>query len=256
MRRLLTYLRPYRRTGGVWRSPPSSANSVLRAGAAVPDQARDRPLHSGARPVRARRRRRALPRRRIVLSFLLEYVQTWMMQLTGQRIMFDLRMQIFGHLQRLDLRFYDRNPVGRLMTRVTTRRGRAERAVHRRRRLGVRRRVHAARHHGDAGLDGLAAGARRLLGAAADRRWSRSGSAATCASRTARCARWIARINAFLQERITGHGHGAAVPAGGARLRGLRRDRSRAPRRQRRVDLLLRGVLSGDRAGQRAARRR
>ena len=40
--------------------------------------------------------------------------------MTGQRIMFDLRMQVFSHLQRLDLRFYDRNPVGRLMTRVTT----------------------------------------------------------------------------------------------------------------------------------------
>ncbi|MBI4263823.1 MAG: ABC transporter ATP-binding protein [Acidobacteria bacterium] len=53
-------------------------------------------------------------------SFALEYVQTWTMQMTGQRIMFDLRMQIYRHLQRLDLRFYDRNPVGRLMTRVTT----------------------------------------------------------------------------------------------------------------------------------------
>jgi ATP-binding cassette subfamily B protein len=40
--------------------------------------------------------------------------------MTGQRIMFDLRMQVYGHLQKLDLRFYDRNPVGRLMTRVTT----------------------------------------------------------------------------------------------------------------------------------------
>ncbi len=53
-------------------------------------------------------------------SFTLEYVQTYTMQLTGQRVMFDLRMQIYGHLQRLDVRFYDRNPVGRLMTRVTT----------------------------------------------------------------------------------------------------------------------------------------
>ena len=42
------------------------------------------------------------------------------MQVTGQRIMFDMRMQIYSHLQRLDLRDYDRNPVGRLMTRVTT----------------------------------------------------------------------------------------------------------------------------------------
>ncbi len=53
-------------------------------------------------------------------SFALEYVQTWVMQLTGQRIMYDLRMQIYAHLQRLDLRFFDRNPVGRLMTRVTS----------------------------------------------------------------------------------------------------------------------------------------
>jgi ATP-binding cassette subfamily B protein len=53
-------------------------------------------------------------------SFALDYVQTWLLQLTGQRIMFDMRMQIYEHLQRLDLQFYDRNPVGRLMTRVTT----------------------------------------------------------------------------------------------------------------------------------------
>ena len=53
-------------------------------------------------------------------SFLLEFLQTWILQMTGQRIMFDLRGQIYGHLQRLDVPFYDRNPVGRLMTRVTT----------------------------------------------------------------------------------------------------------------------------------------
>ncbi|HEY9464834.1 MAG TPA: ABC transporter ATP-binding protein [Vicinamibacterales bacterium] len=56
----------------------------------------------------------------LVASFILEYIQTWTMQATGQRIMFDMRMQMIEHLQRLDLRFYDRNPVGRLMTRVTT----------------------------------------------------------------------------------------------------------------------------------------
>ena len=53
-------------------------------------------------------------------SFALEFLQTWTLQMTGQRIMFDMRMQIYGHLQRLDVQFYDRNPVGRLMTRVTT----------------------------------------------------------------------------------------------------------------------------------------
>jgi ATP-binding cassette subfamily B protein len=56
----------------------------------------------------------------LVASFAAEYVQTWTLQLTGQRIMYDLRMVIYRHLQRLDLRYYDRNPVGRLMTRVTS----------------------------------------------------------------------------------------------------------------------------------------
>jgi ATP-binding cassette subfamily B protein len=56
----------------------------------------------------------------LVIAFGAEYVQTWTLLMTGQRIMFDLRMVIYGHLQRLDLRYYDRNPVGRLMTRVTS----------------------------------------------------------------------------------------------------------------------------------------
>jgi ATP-binding cassette subfamily B protein len=56
----------------------------------------------------------------LVLSFGLDYLQTWLMQMTGQRIMYDLRMQIYGRLQALDVRFFDRNPVGRLMTRVTS----------------------------------------------------------------------------------------------------------------------------------------
>jgi ATP-binding cassette, subfamily B, multidrug efflux pump len=56
----------------------------------------------------------------ILFGFLLGYVQTYLMQLTGQRIMVDLRLQIFSHLQRLPLAFFDKNPVGRLMTRVTT----------------------------------------------------------------------------------------------------------------------------------------
>lgn len=56
----------------------------------------------------------------LVGSFLLEYLQTWVLQTTGQRIMFDLRTQIYGHLQKIDVQYYDRNPVGRLMTRVTS----------------------------------------------------------------------------------------------------------------------------------------
>jgi ATP-binding cassette, subfamily B, multidrug efflux pump len=56
----------------------------------------------------------------LVASFLCEFVQTYLLQFIGQRIMFDLRAAIYGHLQRLDVAFYDRNPVGRMMTRVTT----------------------------------------------------------------------------------------------------------------------------------------
>jgi ATP-binding cassette subfamily B multidrug efflux pump len=53
-------------------------------------------------------------------SFAFEFAQMYIMQYTGQLAMFDLRKQLMAHLQRLDLAFYDRNPVGRLVTRVTT----------------------------------------------------------------------------------------------------------------------------------------
>jgi ATP-binding cassette subfamily B protein len=53
-------------------------------------------------------------------SFVSEFGQMYLMQYTGQLAMFDLRRQLMEHLQRLDLGFYDRNPVGRLVTRVTT----------------------------------------------------------------------------------------------------------------------------------------
>ncbi len=56
----------------------------------------------------------------LVLSFGLEFIQTYLMQWTGQKIMFDLRSQLFRHLQRMQVAFFDRNPVGRLVTRVTS----------------------------------------------------------------------------------------------------------------------------------------
>jgi len=54
----------------------------------------------------------------LILS--LEFVQAYLMQWAGQKIMFDLRSQIFRHLQRMSVAFFDRNPVGRLVTRVTS----------------------------------------------------------------------------------------------------------------------------------------
>jgi ATP-binding cassette subfamily B multidrug efflux pump len=56
----------------------------------------------------------------LVASFLFDFLQTYYMQWTGQKVMFDLRSQIFRHLQRMHLAFFDRNPVGRLVTRVTS----------------------------------------------------------------------------------------------------------------------------------------
>jgi ATP-binding cassette subfamily B multidrug efflux pump len=56
----------------------------------------------------------------LLITFGLELVQTYLMQWTGQKIMFDLRSQIFRHIQRMHVAFFDRNPVGRLVTRVTS----------------------------------------------------------------------------------------------------------------------------------------
>ena len=56
----------------------------------------------------------------LIFTFALEFVQTYLMQWTGQKVMFDLRSQIFRHLQYMHVGFFDKNPVGRLVTRVTT----------------------------------------------------------------------------------------------------------------------------------------
>jgi ATP-binding cassette, subfamily B, multidrug efflux pump len=118
MRRLLGYLRPYRRT--------VAGAFVAMIGAALLQLAQpyllkvaiDRYIAAGDL---AGLNRIGLLFLAILLgSFGLEFAQTYTMQVIGQRIMFDLRMQIYRHLQRLDLAFFDRNPVGRLMTRVTT----------------------------------------------------------------------------------------------------------------------------------------
>jgi ATP-binding cassette subfamily B protein len=118
MRRLIGYLRPYRLQvcfaiaaiighSAIELAPPYLSKLVIDRyipAANLPGLATVAGLYLAA----------------LVGSFALEYAQTWTMQMIGQRIMFDLRLQLFEHLQRLDVRFYDRNPVGRLMTRVTT----------------------------------------------------------------------------------------------------------------------------------------
>ncbi|PYO77384.1 MAG: antibiotic ABC transporter ATP-binding protein [Gemmatimonadetes bacterium] len=56
----------------------------------------------------------------LVTEFITSYGQTWLTSLLGQRVMRDLRMEIYRHLQRLSVSYFDRNPVGRLITRVTS----------------------------------------------------------------------------------------------------------------------------------------
>ncbi len=56
----------------------------------------------------------------LVFDFLAQYIQIRIMQRVGQQTMYDMRKQVFAHLQRLPMTYFDKNPVGRLMTRVTT----------------------------------------------------------------------------------------------------------------------------------------
>ena len=118
MRRLLTYLRPYQANVAIALAAIVSFSALELAPPYLVKLVIDR--YIPARDYTGVGLVAALYLAAQIGSFVLEYVQTWTLQMTGQRIMFDIRMQLYSHLQRLDLRFYDRNPVGRLMTRVTT----------------------------------------------------------------------------------------------------------------------------------------
>jgi ATP-binding cassette, subfamily B, multidrug efflux pump len=132
MRRLLTYLRPYR-----WQVAIALVSIIFKSfadvlGPYLTKVAIDRYLApakgvtSGVwrwlspRPLTGIAQIASIFVGLLVFSFLLEFLQTYYMQWTGQKVMFDLRSQIFRHLQRMHVAFYDKNPVGRLVTRVTT----------------------------------------------------------------------------------------------------------------------------------------
>jgi ATP-binding cassette, subfamily B, multidrug efflux pump len=132
MKRLLKYLAPYR-----WKVALALGSIVLKAGADVLGPfltmvAIDRylaPAHQAPsllsrwlspRPMTGIAQIGAIYVGLITFSFLLEYLQTYFMQWAGQMVMYDLRSEIFRHLQRMHIGFYDKNPVGRLVTRVTS----------------------------------------------------------------------------------------------------------------------------------------
>jgi len=136
MRRLLTYLRPYR-----WHVLAALAAIILKSaldvlGPFLTKIAIDKYLakspnshtyshswigdHLSSTPLTGIAQIGGLYVGILVFTFTLEFVQTYLMQWTGQKVMFDLRKQIFRHLQFMHVGFFDKNPVGRLVTRVTT----------------------------------------------------------------------------------------------------------------------------------------
>ena len=118
MKRLLTYLKPY-----VWHVVAAILMSIVVSGMeairpwftkhAVDVNIAERDMHGllitavfflGV----------------LIVRGVVQYLNTYLTQWIGQRTIFDLRMQLFEHLQNLGLRFFNRNPIGRLITRVTT----------------------------------------------------------------------------------------------------------------------------------------
>ena len=132
MRRLLSYLRPYQ-----WQVTIAIVSIILKSfadvlGPYLVKVAVDRylaPVPSAASgiwnwlspsPLHGIAQISTIYFGLLIFTFVLEFLQTYFMQWTGQKVMFDLRSQIFRHLQRMHVSFYDKNPVGRLVTRVTT----------------------------------------------------------------------------------------------------------------------------------------
>ncbi|HMA38118.1 MAG TPA: ABC transporter ATP-binding protein [Chloroflexia bacterium] len=118
MQRLLSYLRPYRAqmvvalllifaTGAVELVPPALFILAIDR-YIVPGDLSGMPLVL------------ALYLGVLSLAFVFRYAQNYLMQKVGQEVMYDLRLLIFAHLQRQSLSYYDRNPVGRMMSRLTS----------------------------------------------------------------------------------------------------------------------------------------
>ena len=133
MKRLLGYLRPYK-----WQVVIALVAIILKAGADVlgpylTKTAIDKYLSTASahnhtfldsilssRPLVGIAELGLIYFALLLIGFGLDYTQIYLMQWTGQKVMFDLRSQIYRHLQHMHIGFYDKNPVGRLVTRVTS----------------------------------------------------------------------------------------------------------------------------------------
>ena len=133
MGRLLKYLRPYK-----WQAGVSFVAILLKAASDVVGPflfkvgidnylTSRRPEHPNwlarqlsPNPVTGITQLAGLYLAALVLTYIFEFVQTYLIQWMGQKVMFDLRSQIFRHIQGMHVAFFDRNPVGRLVTRLTS----------------------------------------------------------------------------------------------------------------------------------------
>jgi ATP-binding cassette, subfamily B, multidrug efflux pump len=118
LRRLLRYLKPYG-----WPVAGAILLLLLSAGLALVGPELTRRVIDRAIPARDTGLLTTLAGlyvAALLLEFLADYGQALLTTLIGQRVMYDLRLAVFGHLQRLSIPYFDTHPVGRLMTRVTS----------------------------------------------------------------------------------------------------------------------------------------
>lgn len=121
MRRLLPYLKPYRAIVGLSLCILMASSAMDLLGPFLTKISIDQYIapshgrpHIGGLPLIL-----ALYLVSLVIGFVLKYAMNYMLQWVGQHVMYDMRTAIFNHLERLNLRFFDKNPVGRLITRLT-----------------------------------------------------------------------------------------------------------------------------------------
>jgi ATP-binding cassette subfamily B protein len=118
MRRLLRYVTPYRGIALAALLLLLATAGLTLVGPALTQRALD--VAVPARDFGLLRTLALLFLGSLVLEFLCDYGQSYLTAWMGQRVMADLRLTVFSHLQRLSVSYFDRNPVGRLMTRVTS----------------------------------------------------------------------------------------------------------------------------------------
>src|SRR4030095_10553955 len=118
MRRLITYLRPYKRYVALALVLILVESALEATFPWLTKIAIDRYISAGNMPGLAVVA--AIYITLLLIRFIAASAETYVLQNTGQKIMYDMRMQVFRHLHTLPASFYDKNPVGRLITRVVT----------------------------------------------------------------------------------------------------------------------------------------